>query len=282
MITPERILKSPLNYTGGKAKLLPQILPFFPETVSTFVDIFAGGLNVTLNVEAERYIANDISSDVIGIYKYFQSTSEPALFADIEAGIAKYNLTKQNEEGYRRLRDDYNRNHSPHLLFLLVCYGFNHQIRFNSDGMFNIPFGRDRSSFNKNTENNLRNMLPILQKVEFCSLNFREFDTSTLKQGDFVYADPPYLISCAAYNDGKRGTEGWNADDDQALFGMLDSLDRRGIKFAMSNVIHHKGMTNQPLIDWADKYRVHHLKMDYAHSNYQANKSDTVEVLVCN
>ena len=36
-------VKSPLNYTGGKYKLLPQLLELFPKQVNTFVDLFAGG-----------------------------------------------------------------------------------------------------------------------------------------------------------------------------------------------------------------------------------------------
>lgn len=36
-------VKSPFNYTGGKYKLLPQLLELFPKQVNTFVDLFAGG-----------------------------------------------------------------------------------------------------------------------------------------------------------------------------------------------------------------------------------------------
>lgn len=36
-------IKSPLNYTGGKFKLLPQLLDVFPKDIETFVDLFAGG-----------------------------------------------------------------------------------------------------------------------------------------------------------------------------------------------------------------------------------------------
>ena len=52
-------VKGPLNYTGGKHKLLPQILPLFPKEINTFVDLFCGGGNVTVNVEAKRIIGND-------------------------------------------------------------------------------------------------------------------------------------------------------------------------------------------------------------------------------
>lgn len=45
------LIKSPLNYTGGKYKLLPQILSFFPEKVPLFIDLFCGGGNVGINVQ---------------------------------------------------------------------------------------------------------------------------------------------------------------------------------------------------------------------------------------
>ena len=37
-------IKSPLNYVGGKYKLLNEIIPLFPENINTFVDLFGGGL----------------------------------------------------------------------------------------------------------------------------------------------------------------------------------------------------------------------------------------------
>lgn len=51
-------VKSPLNYTSGKYKLLPQFLEIFPKEIDTFVDLFAGGGNVAVNVVAKRYKVN--------------------------------------------------------------------------------------------------------------------------------------------------------------------------------------------------------------------------------
>lgn len=56
------MLQSPLNYTGGKYKLLPQILPLFPKDINLFVDLFCGGCNVGLNVKSNRVIYNDLNS----------------------------------------------------------------------------------------------------------------------------------------------------------------------------------------------------------------------------
>ena len=61
-------IKSPLNYIGGKAKLLDQILPLFPKKINTFLDLFAGGCNVGLNVKAEKLICNDNLKFLIEMY----------------------------------------------------------------------------------------------------------------------------------------------------------------------------------------------------------------------
>lgn len=62
------MIKSPLNYTGGKFKLLPQILPLFPQT-NNFLDLFCGGCNVSVNVNSNKITCNDNQLFLIGLYK---------------------------------------------------------------------------------------------------------------------------------------------------------------------------------------------------------------------
>lgn len=276
------MIKSPLNYIGGKYRLLPQMLPLFPERIDTFVDLFAGGLDVSLNIHADHIVCNDINNFVIGLFEYFQQNTINDILADVQRTINEYNLTKQNEDGYYALREEYKNTHSSLHLFLLVCFGFNHQIRFNNNGEFNNPFGKNRSSYNANTEKNLRLMHEKLHNMEFHVCNFRAFNTDFMTNNDFLYADPPYLISCGSYNDGKRGFDGWTANDDIALFEKLDGLNARHIRFALSNVTRHKGIENTRLLEWADKYHIHKLDVSYANSNYQATASETIEVLITN
>jgi DNA adenine methylase Dam len=276
------MIKSPLNYIGGKYKLLPQIIPLFPKQINTFVDLFAGGLDVSINVDAKHIICNDINNYVIGLFEYFQHYTIEELISKIYKVIDEYSLTKQNREGYNALRVEFNRTHSPIYLFLLVCYGFNHQIRFNNNGEFNNPFGINRSSYNVHIEKNLRLLHKAIQGFEYHIGDFRQFDLNFMLPGDFLYADPPYLISCGSYNDGKRGFEGWCSEDDLALFEKLDELNARGIQFALSNVTKHKGRKNEVLIEWVRKYNVYYLNADYSNSNYQASESKTEEVLITN
>ena len=125
-------------------------------------------------------------------------------------------------------------------------------------------------------------MLEKIRNFEFWNYNFRNLDLDFLQPGDFLYADPPYLISCGSYNDGKRGFEGWSMTDDYLLFRKLDALNEQGVQFALSNLTRHKNKVNHQLLQWAGNYNIHYLNSDYSNSNYQSQRCETEEVLVTN
>ncbi len=278
-----KFLKSPFNYIGNKYSLLPQILPLFPKTINTFLDMFCGGLDVTINVEAKNKIANDINHFVIDIMKYFQTKNVADLMKDIDRVIAENGLSKTNKKSYYEFRDKYNKKKDPLSLYVLVCYSFNYQFRFNADLDFNNSAGTNRSSFNDNMRRRLRDFVDKLAGIELISNDFRKLGFSSLTIGDFVYADPPYRASVGSYNDGKRGFDGWSLREDLALFSLLDDLDENGIKFAMSNVFKNNGNANHELAEWSKGYNVHFLQRCYSNSNYQRGKGkQTVEVLITN
>lgn len=196
-----------MNYTGGKYKLLPQILPLFPNggnIIGKFIDLFCGGTNVAINVNAANgIIANDFDSNVIGIYNEFKIHCITDLLAYIEGRIAEYDLTITNKDGFDKFREDYNKSDSknPLDLFILICFSFNHQFRFNSKGEFNMPFGKDRSCFNNSIKQNLINFKEKIDKITFTNKSFEDLKIDKLCSDDFIYCDPPYLITCATYNE---------------------------------------------------------------------------------
>lgn len=296
----DSIIKSALNYTGSKHKLLPQLLPLFPTNYSRFVDLFAGGASVTANMvkfgNSTSYIINDIDKHVIDFFQYIANVSFDSFLRDVEFQIDKYGFsnTKQkgydfyglssseglasfNKEKFLKLRSDYNKNQSPILFYLLIVFGFNNQIRFNKDGEYNLPVGK--RDFNQMMEYKLRRFMNILhnKNIYFSSTDFREIK---IKSDDFVYVDPPYLLTNAAYNE----NGGWTKNDEQELYQYLDNVNKIGAKFALSNVILHKGNENELLKKWASKYQLHVLDYHYNNSNYHstAKLSETVEVLVTN
>lgn len=275
-----------MNYTGGKYKTLEYILPHFPNNIQNFVDLFAGGLNVCLNAEAKKIYANDQISYMMEMYEFFCNTETDELLALIKKRILEFDLSKTNEDGYKKLRAEYNRHKTPLDLFVLTCYSFNNQIRFNNRHEFNISFGKGRSSFNKSIEDNLVKFCNALHNkdVVFSSLDFRDFDLRLIGKDDFLYCDPPYLISNGPYNDGKRGFKNWDAEDDMDLMSMLDQVDSSGGRFLLSNVFYHKGVANEPLMKWSEKYNVRRVFNDYSNCNYQKkNRKDaTLEVVIFN
>lgn len=281
---PKGFIKSPLNYVGGKYKLLPQILPLFPGNISNFVDLFSGGANVGINVEAKKVFFNDINFKINEFFRYLQINSSEDVLADIYSLIDKYQLSKINEDGFKALRDAYNNKPEPLSLYVLVSYSFNYQFRFNNDMQYNNPFGRNRSHFSDRMKNNLVRFMDRLHSIDaiFTDHYFNEFDLKRLDTESFVYADPPYLITTGSYNDGNRGFVNWTDKQECELYALLDKLNEKGIRFAMSNVLYHKGKENTSLLKWSKKYNVHHLNYDYKNSSHNTVKQDSDEVLITN
>lgn len=267
-----------MNFTGGKFKLLPQILPLIPKDINTFVDLFGGGFNVGINVQAKEIIYNDSLKQVTELLEYFKLTDCDKLLAQIDELIAKYQLSKENQEGFLALRRAYNENPTPIAFYTLICYAFNNQIRFNSKGEYNMPFGKNRSSFNPALREKFIIFVEWLQGREcvFTSHDFRKFNIDTLNDGDYVYCDPPYLNSTATYNE--QG--GWTEKEEADLLNKLDELHSKGIKFGLSNNLKYD---NHLLDAWKDKYNVHYLNMDYSNCSYQKkDRSRDIEVLITN
>ena len=279
-------VKAPFNYIGNKYRIINSIQECFPEHIDTFVDLFCGGCDVSINTVANNIYANDINYHVIGILQEFQKHDARYILDYIDTTIEKWQLSKTNEDGYKLFRDHYNQTKNPLDLYVLMCFSFNYQFRFNSSHDYNNPFGRNRSSFNDVMRNNLILFKGQIDDIHFSALDFCDFDYGILNTGDFLYADPPYLLTCGSYNDGKRGFRGWTEKDDLDLMRILTELSDRGVNFALSNVIEHKGSTNDALIEWiADNgYTVHGINFNYNNCNYHTNNRENVtkEVLITN
>lgn len=118
--------------------------------------------------------------------------------------------------------------------------------------------------------------------IEFTNFDFRNFNIDQLNKDDFVYCDPPYFITTGMYNDGNRGFKDWKYKEEYNLYEYLDKINLHNIKFALSNVIEHKGKTNEILLEWSQKYKIINLTYDYSNSSYNTKKGESREVLVIN
>ena len=280
----EKYIKSPINYAGGKYRLLSRIVPMFPDKINTFVDLFGGAFNVGINVKADRIIYNDIINYLSELFEYWSNTDIEEINSYIDKTIIENNLSSTNADSFLAFREKYNKTKDIRDLFILVCYSFNYQMRFNNKHQYNSSFGKEASTMNDSIRNNLNRFVEKLHSGDYTFYNkkFDEFDFSDFDSNDFVYCDPPYSIGTGVYQDGKRGFNGWSKEDDKKLFAILDELNEKDVKFAMSNVFENKGLRNEELIEWSKKYRVHHYNMNYNGSNYQRKESKSDEVLITN
>ena len=94
------MIASPLNYTGGKFRLLPQLLPLFPGDTDTFVDLFCGGCNVGLNAPARQVIYNDIDPHLIRLYDTLRRLDRETVFQELEGIIDRWQLSRVSRYGY--------------------------------------------------------------------------------------------------------------------------------------------------------------------------------------
>ena len=138
----DKLIKSPMNYIGGKYKLLPQILPLFPNKISMFYDVFGGGASVSLNVNSEFVYYNDIVPYVSNMFNDLKGKSTEECLKEIKRVIKKYSLSKTNKEGFLKLREDYNNGDRNWVNFyMLICHSFNYQFRFNNSQEYNSSCG---------------------------------------------------------------------------------------------------------------------------------------------
>lgn len=296
-------VRSPLFYVGDKYKLMPQLSKLFPQNIDNYIEPFVGGGSSFLNTNAKQYYLNDVNPWIIRIHKELNKyiDNKDKLFAELFKIIEKYNLTctllgrdvpagyrkkyiktyfaKANKDAYLKARKEFNSNKDNILLlYILLIYGFNHMIRFNGSGNFNLPVGN--VDFNKNVEKALNDYISICAKrvIYFANQDYKEFIKSVplATKTTYVYCDPPYLISGSEYN------KLWKEIDEMELYKMLDSLNERGVYFGVTNLMSHKGKINNILFEWSKKYNIYNIKSNYISFNDNTIKNDSKEVFITN
>ena len=164
-------------------------------------------------------------------------------------------------EAYQKARSYYNSlpkdKREPQLLYTIIMYGYQQQIRFNGSHEFNNPVGV--RWFNDKVLEKLISFSRAIKEKDclFHSLDFKELNEHIHSQA-FFYADPPYQLTTGSYNDGKRGFNGWNETLENDLFAFLNHLDKEGNLFMLSYVVEHRGMKNNNLTNWVknNNYRI--------------------------
>lgn len=294
-------IKSPLNYTGNKFRILNQMLPHFPQNIGHMVDLFCGGATVGLNTECERVTFVDNNPFVIGLLQFLAVQDVDHILADLEALILHYHLSysardgyafysaqehdanynnglkEYNTNGFYQLRADYNAledKQTPRaylMLYALLVYGFNNDLRFSRDNHYNLPVGK--TDLNANNIRKIREYIERIHQIdtEFVCGDFRDAHIrGIINAADFVYMDPPYLITNAVYNESGR----WGEQAEIALLDMMSDFILAGKPFVLSNILTKSTAHNHLLEDWIHEHQdaIHIVDIDYHYRGASYNK----------
>lgn len=252
-----------IKWVGGKTQLLDIIKTKVPSSINNYHEIFLGGgsvLFMILSMQndnkikiAQKVYAYDINKSLINVYKNIQ-TNKDELFEYITKYITTYDSLKgtiinrrpktleeaksSKESYYYWVRNIFNTmdekdsvEYSAIFMFLnKTC--FRGMYREGPNG-YNVPYGHYKKTPTIITKEELDNVSKLIKNVEFIHSDFKE-SIKNVKDGDFVYLDPPYAPET------KKSfvnyvTDGFDLNMHKLLFDETIKLDEKKVKFLMSN-----------------------------------------------
>jgi DNA adenine methylase len=226
-----------IKWVGGKRQLLPQIKQRIPKNFGTYHEPFLGAGALFFDLEKDSARVNDLNLELVNVYETIRD--------DVDSLIKELNhhKSKNSKDYYYEIRD-WDRSPSYTKLspvkkaarfIYMNKVGYNGLYRVNSKGQFNVPYGRYKnpSIFD---EDLLRKISTYLNSkdVKFSSVDFEEA-VKDVKQGDFVYFDPPYdpLTKTSSFT--KYHKDGFSSEDQKRLKRCADALVHKGAKVILSN-----------------------------------------------
>ncbi len=231
-----------LKWAGGKAQLLPQFERLFPAQFENYVEPFVGSVAVFFHLYSTGRLRghvclNDRNPDLILCYQAVRDHVEE-LIGELE----RHARGRHSASYFYEVRSwdrevDFAQRWTPvqraaRIMFLnRTCY--NGLYRVNSQGHFNVPFGRYANPTVCNPDN-LRRASASLQGVDLRSEPFEQC-AGRAQAGDFVYFDPPYhpLSQTASFTGYTQ--DNFTFDDQRHLAAVFRTLDARGCKLMLSN-----------------------------------------------
>ena len=226
-------MKPMIKYRGGKTKEIPHIMWHVPRFSGRYVEPFFGGGALFFYLEPREAIINDINKQLINFYKgvrnYFpklrKELDEIETLYEInrrdydilKASTPNERVVDNNEALYYLLRDMFNnkirKEYSDALLYYFINKtAYSGMIRYNSDGEFNVPYGRYK---HLSTQQVSFSHSQLLKRAEIHNVDYSKiFDMCNVD--DFIFLDPPYDCVFSDYGNVEY-KEGFNEDNHRKL-----------------------------------------------------------------
>ncbi len=267
-----------LKWVGGKRQIIPEILTHLPKNISSlnYCEHFIGGGALFFHLEPKKAIINDYNDELINVYKVIKNNLEELLL-DLKKhqNTSEYFYQIRGVDRQPLFDDLTNVQHASRIIYLnKTC--FNGLYRVNSLGEFNSPFGRY-------TNPNIVNE-PVLRAVS----KYLNSSDITILSGDyekvlnavtadtFVYLDPPYHPISESSNFTGYVQGGWSEKHQIRLKKACDDLDKKGVKFLLSN-------SAAPFIkELYSEYEIHSINANRSINSVGEKRGQIEELLIKN
>lgn len=187
-------LRPPLKWAGGKRWLVPHLAPIWARYQERrLVEPFCGGLAVTLGLLPRQALLNDINPHLINFFSWLRSGLQINIKMCNDKELYYAHRARFNELISGRGASS---REAASLFYYLNRTGYNGLCRFNKKGQFNVPFGRYK------TINYVRDFSMYKEIFSEWTFTFGDFEEVQVRDGDFVYADPPYDVEFTQYSKG--------------------------------------------------------------------------------
>ena len=232
-------VKPVVKWAGGKRQILPKMLINLPEQWNRYFEPFAGGAAMFLALRntnlMKSAIIGDSNSELVNLYLEIRDNPE-GLNSTI--GSIKYTNERQS---YTSARAKFNtikgsedsKTERAALFLYLNRHCFNGLWRVNSNGNFNVPFGKYRNPSIPNPEEIMK-FSGSLQDVEIRCGDFQS-TVAGIQPGDFVYFDPPYEPVSRTSSFTSYTKAGFPFSEQKRLSDLCRRLDGMGSYFMVSN-----------------------------------------------
>jgi DNA adenine methylase len=193
-VAPEKTIKPPLKWAGGKRWLVSHLAPIWQRhAAARYVEPFCGGLAIALGLQPKRALLNDVNPHLINFYRHLQRGLKLRLEMKYDEELFYQHRARFNElikNGGAKSAA------TAELFFYLNRTCFNGLCRFNKSGEFNVPFGTYTTV---NYDADFSIYPAVLRDWTFTSV---DVERVLIEKGDFVYADPPYDVEFTTYSSG--------------------------------------------------------------------------------
>lgn len=234
----KNILVAPVvKWVGGKRQLLPDIEPFIPKKVSTYVEPFIGGAALLFHLQPKKAIINDFNAELMNVYKVIKESP-----LELISLLEKHQVNNSEEYYYKTRSIDRTEEYeglsdiekAARILYLnKTCY--NGLFRVNQAGQFNAPFGKYK---NPAIVNDIT-IKAVSKYFNSANINFLTGDYKQalkgLRKGAFVYFDPPYMPISSSSSFTGYTESGFGYNKQVELRDECIKLHSKGIKFLQSN-----------------------------------------------